>query len=42
MQSAKIKAVLCDGNGTSQAFFKISHVIPQHPWFTDLGIHLIL
>ena len=37
----KVKAVICDGNRTNQAFFKFYKTEPEKPWVCQRGIHLL-
>ena len=37
----EIKAIICDGNRTNQAFFKLYKTIPSKPWLTEQGTYLL-
>ena len=37
----KVKAIVCDGNRTNQAFFKMLGAHPQRPWETESGLLLL-
>ena len=37
----KIKAIICDGNRTNPAFFKLYKIIPTKPWLTEQGTYLL-
>ena len=37
--SVIVKAVICDGNGNNQAFFRLFDTEPQQPWLTKGGIY---
>ena len=39
--SVIVKAVICDGNGNNQAFFRLFDTEPQQPWLTKGGIYLL-
>ena len=36
-----LKAIICDGNRTNQAFFKKYQVSPDHPWVKEDGVYLL-
>ena len=36
----RVKSIICDGNGTNQAFFKRFKTVPGKPWLTEDGQYL--
>ena len=36
-----VKAIICDGNRSNQAFFKLFQCIPGSPWQTQEGVYLL-
>lgn len=41
LSGGDVKAIICDGNRTNQAFFKLYKTVANKPWLTEQGAYLL-